>query len=245
MSTRMHDEPHDAVADGAAMAALTLNDVSRCFAASPEPVWAVRDASFSVDAGSFVCLVGASGAGKSTLLNVIAGLDSATSGTILVDDTDVGALSEEQRARLRLERVGVVFQDHNLIEEFTACENVMLPLEVLGVRVAEARDRAEAELDRVGLDGLGERYPAQLSGGQRQRVGIARALVGGRRLLLADEPTGALDSVNSRALFELLRGLCDQGTTVLLGTHELMSQDFADTIYEMRDGRPVEVDAIR
>ena len=241
----MHDESHDAIANGRAAAALTLLDVNRCFAASPEPVWAVREASFSVDAGMFVCLVGASGAGKSTLLNLIAGLDSATSGTILVEGTDVGLLSEEQRARLRLERVGVVFQDHNLIEEFTANENVMLPLEALGAPAQKARARAEAELERVGLHGLGQRFPAQLSGGQRQRVGIARALVGGRRLLVADEPTGALDSANSRALFQLLRGLCDQGTTVLLGTHELMSQDFADTIYEMRDGRPVEVNGIR
>ena len=241
----MHDGSQDAIANGTTAAALTLQDVSRCFAASPEPVWAVREASFSVDAGMFVCLVGASGAGKSTLLNLIAGLDSATSGTILVEDTDVGLLSEEQRARLRLERVGVVFQDHNLIEEFTANENVMLPLEALGAPAQKARAHAEAELERVGLHGLGQRFPAQLSGGQRQRVGIARALVGGRRLLVADEPTGALDSANSRALFQLLRGLCDQGTTVLLGTHELMSQDFADTIYEMRDGRPVEVNGIR
>lgn len=141
MSTRMHDESHDGMTPRAA-AAVRLDDVSRCFAVLPEPVWAVRDASLTVDVGTFVCLVGASGAGKSTLLNLIAGLDSATSGTILVDGTDVGALTEEQRARLRLARVGVVFQDHNLIEEFTACENVMLPLEALGLGVPEARARA-------------------------------------------------------------------------------------------------------
>jgi len=224
-----------------ATAAVALKGVSRCFASSSEEVWAVRDATFWVEEGKFVCLFGASGSGKSTLLNLIAGLDSATSGTIEVAGVDVGALGEDRRARLRLERVGVVFQDHNLIEEFTAVENVMLPLEALGGSASEARAKARAELDRVGLEGLGGRFPGQLSGGQRQRVGIARALAGDRRLLLADEPTGALDSGNSRALFELLRRLCDQGSTVLLATHEAMSREFADVVLEISDGVPVEL----
>jgi len=231
------------VADSDHEPALSLSDVGRCFAASPEPVWAVRDANLVLAAGTFTCLFGESGSGKSTLLNLMAGLDSATTGTIVVDGTDVGALVEDERARMRLERVGVIFQDHNLIEEFSAVENVMLPLEALGARPAQAREHARAELERVGLAGLEERFPAELSGGQRQRVGIARALVGGRRLLLADEPTGALDSANSRALFELLRGICDQGTTVVLATHELTSRDFADVVYELHDGTPMRAEA--
>ena len=221
--------------------AVSLEAVSRCFATVAEPVWAVRDATLALGWGTFACLLGASGSGKSTLLNVIAGLDSATSGTVIVDGADVGALDEDGRARMRLERVGVVFQDHNLIEEFSAVENVMLPLEALGLRSAEARDRARAELERVGLAGLEERLPAELSGGERQRVGIARALVGGRRVLLADEPTGALDSDSSLALFELLRRICDQGATVFLATHELVSCEFADVVYELHDGTPARV----
>lgn len=225
------------------VSAVVVEGVSRSFVSPSETVWAVRDGSFEVARGSFVCLFGASGSGKSTLLNLLAGLDSATTGMVRVGDTEVGGLSEDQRSRLRLERVGVVFQDHNLIEEFTAAENVMLPLEVLGRPVAAARAQAEEQLDRVGLAGLGARYPAELSGGQRQRVGIARALVGDRELLLADEPTGALDSVTSQALFALFRRLCDEGTTVIIATHELMAREFADVVLEMHDGRPVPVAA--
>lgn len=223
-------------ADGPAVA---LSGVTRTFQTSAETVHAVRDADLAILAGTFACVFGASGSGKSTLLNLIAGLDSATRGSVVVLGTAMDALNEDGRARLRLEHVGVVFQDDNLIEEFTAGENVALPLEVLGARQAEAASVARAQLARVGLDGLGRRLPAQLSGGQRQRVGIARALVGRRSLLLADEPTGALDSANSRALFALLRSLADEGTTVILATHEPLARAYADRIFEMVDGRPV------
>jgi ABC-type lipoprotein export system ATPase subunit len=216
---------------------LSVHDVSRSYRSGVETVWAVQDANLRARHGEFVCVFGASGSGKSTLINLIAGLDTPDSGTILVESVDVGRLNESQRARLRLEKVGVVFQDHNLVEEFTAVDNVALPLEVLGVKTDEARSQAVVQLERVGLAGLGPRLPNQLSGGQRQRVGIARALVGSRQILLADEPTGALDSKNSRALFELLRELCDQGALVVVCTHDLMIKEFADTIYEMVDGR--------
>ncbi len=200
----------------------------------------MHEADLTIPTGTFTCLFGASGSGKSTLLNLMAGLDSATAGTITVCGTDVGALDEEGRARLRLERVGVVFQDHNLIEEFTAAENVMLTMEVRGEPTKVARTAAIDLLERVGLTGLSNRFPGQLSGGQRQRVGIARALAGERRLLLADEPTGALDSVTSRALFELLRELCvNHECTVVLATHETMSIEFGDIVYEMMDGKPI------
>ena len=132
--------------------------------------------------------------------------------------------------------MGVVFQDHNLIEEFTAVENVMLPLEVAGQSVRRARAAAESQLAVVGIEKLSDRLPRQLSGGQKQRVGIARALVGDRRVLLADEPTGALDSANSLALFETLRSLCVDGTCVVLATHDPLAQDFASSVYTMTDG---------
>ncbi|AVT34597.1 ABC transporter ATP-binding protein [Plantactinospora sp. BC1] len=223
----------------AAEALLAVEGVSRRFVTRSETVWAVRDADLRASAGEFVCVFGASGSGKSTLLNLIAGLDQADAGRILVESTEVGRLNEDQRARLRLTNVGVIFQDHNLIEEFTAQENVALPLEVTGVPYRRALELADQQLARVGLEGLGSRLPSQLSGGQRQRVGIARALVGDRRVLLADEPTGALDSSNSRALFRLLRQLCDQGTLAVVCTHDPMCREYADTVYEMVDGSVV------
>ncbi len=216
---------------------LRVDQVSRAFVTPAETVYAVREVSFAARAGEFVCIFGPSGSGKTTLLNLIAGLDVPDSGTIHVAGIDVGALDEAGRARLRLETVGVVFQDHQLIEEFTAWENVALPLEVRGVPLEQARAAALAELERVGLGGLADRLPSQLSGGQRQRVGIARALAGQRRVLLADEPTGSLDSANSRALFALIRALCDQGTLAVVCSHDPLCQEYADTVYEMVDGR--------
>ncbi len=156
-----------------------------------------------------VVVQGASGSGKSTLLSIMAGLELAEAGDVVVGDRDLRTCSGEERARLRLETVGVVFQDDLLIEEFTAAENVSLPYEARGFDRSDARTEAERWLENVGLRGLADRFPAELSGGQRQRVGIARALIGGRKILLADEPTGALDSATSRSCLGLLRDLCD------------------------------------
>jgi ABC-type lipoprotein export system ATPase subunit len=219
-------------------ALLRINKTSRSFVSETETVWAVRDADLTAYAGEFVCIFGTSGSGKSTLLNLIAGLDSAETGEILLGATEVGALDETGRARLRLETVGVIFQGDNLIAEFTALENVALPLEARGVASRKAFEQAGGQLSRVGLAGLESRLPSQLSGGQCQRVGVARALVGDRRVLLADEPTGALDSKNSRELFALIRTLCDQGTLAVVCSHDPMCQEFADTVYEMIDGTP-------
>lgn len=216
---------------------ITLQGVSRTFDGGADTVWAVREVDLDVAAGELVCLFGSSGSGKSTLLNLIAGLDLPTAGQVHVGSAEVSAMTVDQRSRLRQRDVGTVFQDHNLIEEFTALENVALPLEIVGTPFGEAVGPAEERLAQVGLAGLGQRFPHQLSGGQRQRVGIARALVGSRSVLLADEPTGALDSVNSRALFELLRQVAGAGTTVVVATHELMARDFADHVYEISDGR--------
>ncbi|MGH3093233.1 MAG: ABC transporter ATP-binding protein [Gaiellaceae bacterium] len=188
-------------------------------------------------AGEFVCVFGASGSGKSTLMNLLAGLDLLDSGEIQAGGRDVGKLDESGRAKLRLGTVGVVFQDHNLLEEFTAAENVALPVEASGTDAGTAREEALRQLARVGLSSLEARYPHQLSGGQRQRVGIARALTGQRAILLADEPTGSLDSAASTDLFALIRKLCDDGLLAVVFSHDHECRRFADTLYEMTDGR--------
>lgn len=211
--------------------------VRKAYHSEVETVWAARDVDFEARPGEFVCIYGASGSGKSTLLNLMAGLDLADSGEIQVSGVDVTTANESQRAQLRLETVGVVFQDHNLIEEFTAVENVALPSEARGMPAEAARAEAADQLRRVGLEGLDNRLPRQLSGGQRQRVGIARALTGQRAVLLADEPTGALDSAATQELFALIRALCDQGVTAVVCSHDRRCRDYADTRYEIIDGR--------
>jgi putative ABC transport system ATP-binding protein len=216
--------------------AIDASGLSRVYRSDSEEVWAVRNVDMLVPTGHFVCVFGPSGSGKSTLLNLCAGLDDPTAGALRVLGEEMTTLDEDAKARLRLERVGVVFQDHHLIEEFTAIENVMLPLEARGLSASQARDDAMEQLRRVDMAKQCDRAPGKLSDGQRQRVGIARALAGGRMLLLADEPTGALDSTNAHALFALLKTLCLEGTTVVLATHSLASRDYADSVWQMKDG---------
>jgi ABC-type lipoprotein export system ATPase subunit len=218
-------------------ALLSLRDVSKSFTTEAEVVRAVRDATLHAKAGEFVCIHGPSGSGKSTLLNLIVGLDLADSGEIRVDGQEVTALDEDARASLRRQSVGMVFQNDALIEEFTAAENVALTLEIEGVATDVALRQAGDLLARVGLGGLGARWPRQLSGGQRQRVGIARALAGGRRVLVADEPTGALDTKASSELFESIAELCRSGTLAVVCSHDPLCRSYADTCYEMIDGR--------
>jgi putative ABC transport system ATP-binding protein len=224
---------------------LELTGVSRSFVSRVETVWAVRDVSLAADAGDLVLVSGASGSGKSTLVNLIAGLDRPDCGRITVAGTDVTELDEAGCTKLRLEKVGVIFQEHRLIEEFTAAENVALPLQARGLHAPDALAETAALLARVGLEGLERRRPDQLSGGQRQRVGIARALAGARRVILADEPTGSLDSATSLEVFSLLRTLCDEGVLVVLCSHDPRSRAFADYHFELVDGElsPVAVEA--
>ena len=216
-----------------------MRDVDLRFVSEVETVTALDKVNFEVSDGEFVAVSGASGSGKTTLLNVLAGLVEADSGSVTVADYQVHKLSESRRALMRLADVGVVFQDHNLIAEFDAAENVMLPLRARGWSAADAKTQAQASLTQVGLKGLGRRLPAQLSGGQKQRVGIARALVGGRMVLLADEPTGALDSENSVSVFELLREFARDGVAVVVATHDPLIRKYADRLIVMKDGRIV------
>jgi ABC-type lipoprotein export system ATPase subunit len=211
-------------------------NLSKWFETKLDRVWAVRNVNLTIKRGEFVALLGASGSGKSTLLSLLSGLSPCSEGSVIVDGWIVGELSESQKTTMRRKTVGVVFQAHNLIEELTAAENVALPLEASGVQTRDAIGEATDTLDRVGLDGFGGRFPYELSGGQQQRVGIARALVGGRTLLLADEPTGALDSTNTEALFKLLRTACDGGTTCLIATHDESIRNWVDRCLQITDG---------
>lgn len=211
--------------------------MTKSYRSDVETVWAARDVDFVAYPGEFVCVFGASGSGKSTLLNLLAGLDLAEAGEIQVGNVDVMKADEKARARLRLRTVGMVFQDHQLIEEFTAAENVALPMEAVGASASVAREEALRRLARVGLTGLEDRLPGRMSGGQRQRVGVARALMGDRKILLGDEPTGSLDSEATLELFKTIRALCDEGTLAVICSHDARCREFADVCFEMVDGR--------
>lgn len=218
---------------------LQLREVYRVFGSGELEVRAVDGVSLTVAAGEFVSIMGASGSGKSTLLHLAGGLDTPTSGEVVVDGTSLTGLSVAQVARLRRTRIGYVFQDFNLLPSLTAEENVAFPLELDGVSFREARAGALAALDAVGVGDLASRVPEDMSGGQVQRVAIARALVGERSLLLADEPTGALDSATSQVIAQILRDRADAGVSVVLVTHDARLAAWADRTVHMRDGRIV------
>jgi putative ABC transport system ATP-binding protein len=218
------------------MTILELRDVHRVHGRGETAVHALRGVSLEVEEGELVAVMGPSGSGKSTLLNLAGGLDRPSSGEVVVDGTVLGACGRRALAALRRRRIGYVFQDLNLIGSLMAAENVALPLELDGVRVRKARREALAALSAVELDGYGPRFPDELSGGQQQRVAIARALVGERRLVLADEPTGALDSQTGDAVLRLLRSKVDAGAAGVLVTHESRHAAWADRVVFLRDG---------
>ncbi len=219
---------------------LELRQVHRVHGAGPTAVHALRGVSLEVRPGELVGVMGPSGSGKSTLLNLAGGLDSPTRGEVLVEGVSLTAMSRRALAALRRRKVGYVFQDLNLLPSLTALENVALPLELDGVRVRRAHEQALAALDAVGMADLAGRFPDQLSGGQQQRVAIARALVGQRRLVLADEPTGALDSRTGEAVLRLLRERVDAGAAGVLVTHEARHAAWADRVVFLRDGEVVD-----
>src|SRR5699024_2150664 len=194
----------------------------------------------SVRMGELVAVMGPSGSGKSTLLHLAGGLDTPTSGTVTLAGDEISAMNPTARAGLRRRRIGYVFQDLNLIPALTAAENVALPRELDGLAVRKARKEALAALDQVGIAELADRFPEEMSGGQQQRAAIARALVGPRRLVLADEPTGALDSVTGEAVMRILRARIDAGAAGLLVTHEPRFAAWADRTVFLRDGHLVD-----
>jgi len=221
-------------------AAVELRNVCKTYGSGPNEVEALRAIDLSVDGGKLVAVMGPSGSGKSTLLTIAGTLEEPTSGEVLVDGSLLSGLSRNDRARLRRRSIGYVFQDFNLLPGLTAAENVGLPLELDGVGLKTARKQAMAVLDELGLADRAGSYPDDLSGGERQRVAIARAIVGDRRLLLADEPTGALDSVNGEAVMRLLRTATKRGVGAVLVTHDAQLAAWADTIVFLRDGRIVD-----
>ncbi|MFS8478816.1 MAG: ABC transporter ATP-binding protein [Micromonosporaceae bacterium] len=218
------------------MTVLELRDVHRTHGRGEAAVHALRGVGLTVAAGELVAVMGPSGSGKSTLLNLAGGLDRPTQGEVHIEGQYLGSLNRRELAALRRRRVGYVFQDFNLLPSLTAAENVALPLELDGVSVRKARAAALAALAEVDLDGYAERFPDEMSGGQQQRVAIARALVGERRLVLADEPTGALDSQTGEAVLRLLRARVDAGAAAVLVTHEARHAAWADRVVFLRDG---------
>jgi putative ABC transport system ATP-binding protein len=222
------------------MTALELRAVSRTYGDGPAQVTALRDVDLTVDDGELVAVMGPSGSGKSTLLTISGTLEEPTAGEVFVGDVSVAGLSRDDKARLRRRSIGYVFQDYNLLAGLTAAENVSLPLELDGVPVRTARVAAHAALDELGLADESDRFPDELSGGERQRVAIARAVVGDRHLLLADEPSGALDSVNAEAVMRLIRAACHRGVAGVVVTHDAQLASWADRVVFLRDGRVVD-----
>ena len=215
---------------------LTVRQLQRRFGDTP----VLDGLDLDLAAGECVALVGRSGAGKSTLLHLVAGIDRADGGEIRFDDTRLDTLDEAARTRFRRQHLGLVFQSWNLVPSLSALDNLCLPLELIGVAGAEAKRRAQALLDQLGLGELAKRFPDELSGGQQQRVAVARALAHGPSVLLADEPTGSLDAESAAAVMRLLIGACrEAGASLLLVTHaaEVMGQ--ADRLLRMQDGRLV------
>jgi putative ABC transport system ATP-binding protein len=211
--------------------------VTKTFNSGSVAVNAVRGIDLKIQAGELLAIVGASGSGKSTLLSLIGGIDTPSTGKVLLEGVDLATLSDDARTLMRRRRIGFIFQSFNLLPTLSAVENVALPLELDGISTAEARPRALAAIETLGLGPRADHLPSMMSGGEQQRVAVARALVIKPALVLADEPTGNLDSVNSKQVIAVLRELVDdQGQTVVIVTHDLQLAEIADRVVRVRDG---------
>jgi putative ABC transport system ATP-binding protein len=220
--------------------ALELRRVSKVYGSGPTEVHALCDVDLSVERGELVAIMGPSGSGKSTLLTIAGSLEEATSGHVLVDGVDLAGISRSERARMRRRSIGYVFQDFNLLAGLTAVENVTLPLELDGIGAKAARATGLEAMEQLDIADHADRFADELSGGERQRVAITRAIVGERGLLLADEPTGALDSVNGEAVMRLLRAATRRGVAGVVVTHEAHLASWADRVVFLRDGHVVD-----
>jgi len=220
--------------------ALELRNVTKVYGQGAAEVHALRGVDLVVEPGVLVAIMGPSGSGKSTLLTIAGTLEDPTSGEVLVGGTPLSAMSRNDRARLRRRAIGYVFQDFNLLAGLTAVENVALPLELDGVGAKAAQATGLAALEELGLGDRAARFPDELSGGERQRVAVARAVVGDRHLLLADEPSGALDSANGEAVMRLIRAACRRGVAGVVVTHDAQLASWADRVVFLRDGHMVD-----
>ena len=218
------------------MSVLDMHHVSRVYGQGVAEVHALDDISLSVDAGAMVAVMGPSGSGKSTLLTIAGSLEEPTSGEVVVAGQELSRLSRNARARLRRRSIGFVFQDFNLLPGLTAAENVALPLELDGTSARKARQAGLNALESLGLADRASHFPDQLSGGERQRVAIARAIVGEHQLVLADEPSGALDTANGEAVMRLIHAACKRGMAAVVVTHDAQLASWADRVVFLRDG---------
>ena len=222
------------------MTTLTMDRITKVYGEGAAEVQALRGIDLSVEAGELVAVMGPSGSGKSTLLTIAGSLEEPTGGEVRVLDADLSTMSRNELARLRRRSIGYVFQDFNLLAGLTALENVTLPLELDGLSARSARGAGMTALEELGVAERSGRFPDELSGGERQRVAIARAIVGDRQLLLADEPTGALDSVNGEAVMRLVRAACQRGVAGVVVTHDAQLASWADRVVFLRDGRVID-----
>jgi len=215
---------------------IQLEDVGRCY--PQQESWALQDVSMTIRRGEFIALMGPSGCGKSTLLNLLGAIDQPSSGRLLIDGVDLSTLKDAELTSLRAHKMGYVFQFFNLISTLTAAENIALPLEMSHYKATQVKTLVNAMLEEVGLSHRADHYPSQLSGGEMQRVAIARALIKQPQLILADEPTGNLDTENGSKIMDLLLNLTrKQGSTLIMATHSAEAAALADTLYPIRDGR--------
>ena len=218
---------------------IKIENIKKVFRTEDVETWALREVSLEVKAGEFVAIMGPSGCGKSTLLNILGLLSSPSEGTYMLDGKDVSTLSESDRIKLRKGALGFVFQSFNLIDELNVTENIELPLLYMNVPSKDRKEAVKKVIDRVAMGHRAKHFPAQLSGGQQQRVAIARAVISNPKLILADEPTGNLDSKNGREVMELLKELHREGTTIVMVTHSQRDASYADRTINLFDGQIV------